>query len=282
MQADLPSLALGGAHHTARPTWKLKETVEFYRDIMGLPLVHAITARGWGPAEHPDFVHFFFESGAGSAIAFFHYLDTPRPADTVDPGSWLYNSVHTAWRVETREELDDWKARLEGGGQKVMSVKHEIIDSIYVTDPNGYVIEIAFQTRPMNGADALDAELTLEAAIAVEVASGNSGHPIDEVWQHKAALVDAQLDPSMPRIHVLDVPEFAGLVEAARRNPAARMSEPRTGYITIESDDELSFDRRECGFKPAVWYSCCSGGIDGTIAEYSRDTLRIVPAQRQG
>lgn len=194
MQADLPSPVLSGAHHTARPTWKLKETVEFYRDIMGLPLVHAITARGWGPAEHPDFVHFFFDSGSGSSIAFFHYLSTPQPPDTIEPGSWLYNSVHTAWRVETREELDAWKARLEGAGQKVMSVTHEIIDSIYVTDPNGYVIEIAFQTRPMNDADALDAELTLEAAIAVEVATGASSHPIDVVWQHKGALVGARLE----------------------------------------------------------------------------------------
>ena len=55
-------LRLKGVHHTARPTWKLKETVEFYRDKMGLPLVHVIAARGWGPDDHPDFLHFFFES----------------------------------------------------------------------------------------------------------------------------------------------------------------------------------------------------------------------------
>lgn len=84
----------------------------------------------------------------------------------------------------------------------------------------------------------------------------------------------------MPKIHVLNVPEFAGLVEAARQDPAATVSAPRLGYVTIAGEDELSFDRRACGFKPAVWYSCCSGGIDGSIAEYSRDTLRIVPSER--
>ena len=41
-------MALHGVDHTARPTWKLRETVEFYRDILGLKLVHAITAKGWG------------------------------------------------------------------------------------------------------------------------------------------------------------------------------------------------------------------------------------------
>jgi hypothetical protein len=32
---------LHGVDHTARPTWKLRETVHFYRDILGLPLQHA-------------------------------------------------------------------------------------------------------------------------------------------------------------------------------------------------------------------------------------------------
>ncbi len=45
---ELPAPILHGVDHTARPTWKLRETVHFYRDILGLPLVHAITAKGWG------------------------------------------------------------------------------------------------------------------------------------------------------------------------------------------------------------------------------------------
>ena len=73
------SLTLNGVDHTARPTWKLRETIEFYRDKLGLPLVHVISARGWGPATHPDFLHFFFDSGNGSTIAFFHYLGSEEP-----------------------------------------------------------------------------------------------------------------------------------------------------------------------------------------------------------
>src|SRR5215204_7072642 len=75
------SLVLNGVDHTARPTWKLRETIEFYRDKLGLPLVHVISARGWGPATHPDFLHFFFDSGNGSTIAFFYYLGSDMPAD---------------------------------------------------------------------------------------------------------------------------------------------------------------------------------------------------------
>lgn len=80
----------------------------------------------------------------------------------------------------------------------------------------------------------------------------------------------------MPTLHVLDVPEFAGLVDAARSNPDVQVSAVRRGYLTISGDRELVFDRRQAGFKPAVWYSCCSGGVEGTIVEYGRDILRIV------
>src|SRR5205085_8215540 len=58
-KADGVALALHGVDHTARPTWKLRETVEFYRDVLGLPLIHTISARGWGAPGHPDFLHFF-------------------------------------------------------------------------------------------------------------------------------------------------------------------------------------------------------------------------------
>lgn len=186
-------VALHGVHHTARPTWKLKETVEFYRDTLGLKLCHAICARGWGPKDHPDFIHFFFDSGTGSTIAFFYYLTIDKPEDSVPQGSFIYNSVHTAWRVETRDQLLAWKEALEAKGLDVLQVQHEIIESIYVTDPNGYAIEIAWQGRAMNAIDANDAGITLAAAIAIEEETGNRVQTIDAIWQRKSDLVDAYL-----------------------------------------------------------------------------------------
>lgn len=183
------SPVLAGVHHTARPTWKLAETVRFYRDIVGLDLVHAISAKGWGPPGHPDFLHFFFDSGRGSTIAFFYYLGTDQPADIVEPGSWLYNSVHTAWRVDTREQLLAWRAHFEAHGLSVLQVPHEIIESIYVTDPNGYAVEIAWQTREMSEADANDAMMTLDAAIQLEAEGAGRVATIDPIWRRKASIV---------------------------------------------------------------------------------------------
>nr|WP_157034152.1 hypothetical protein [Sphingomonas sp. Y57] len=74
---------------------------------------------------------------------------------------------------------------------------------------------------------------------------------------------------------MVDVPEFAALVKNARVQQGVRVDEVRKGYLTISSDRELVFNRRDCGFKPALWYTCLSGGIDGLITEYGRETLRI-------
>ena len=185
--------AFHGVHHTARPTWHLAETIAFYRDVMGLELVHAVCARGWGPETHPDFLHFFFDSGQGSTIAFFYYLGSDKPVDSVEPGSWLYNSVHTAWRVESEQELIAWRAKLEARGYKVMQAAHEIIESIYVTDPNGYTVEIAWQRRELAAHDSADATLTIDAAIGLEAELGQRVATVDEIWRRKAVLVDAYL-----------------------------------------------------------------------------------------
>jgi len=188
----LPALALSGVHHTARPTWKLRETVEFYRDLLGLPLVHAISAKGWGPQGHPDFLHFFFSSGQGSTIAFFYYIGAAQPDHLRHRQTWDGDSVHTAWRVESEAELLQWKERLTARGVQVdMQIRHELIDSIYFRDPNGYLLEITWQVRDMTEVDARDAQLTLAAAIEAEQAARSGGQPFDDiaaVWARKGAV----------------------------------------------------------------------------------------------
>jgi catechol 2,3-dioxygenase-like lactoylglutathione lyase family enzyme len=190
-------LGLGGVHHTARPTWKLRETVAFYRDVMGLPLVHAISARGWGPDDHADFLHFFFDSGNGSTIAFFYYIGTERPDYLADRDDYQYRATHTSWQVQDAAALAAWRRRFEEQGVKVhYQVRHEIIESIYVSDPNGYMVEITIPLRPMDARDAADAGYTIEAAMVLEDAD-KQGQPfahIDQVWHAKAARLEMLME----------------------------------------------------------------------------------------
>jgi len=191
-------LTLNGVHHSARPTWRLKDTVEFYRDKMGLKLVHAVSARGWGPANHPDFLHFFFDNGAGGTIAFFFYLGDKQPDHLVHRPEYDCDAIHTAWKVNTRAQLQDWRARLESHGVEIMyQIEHEVIESIYFRDPNGYYLEIAFPLRGFLPIDSTDAEITLQAAIAAEERSALKGETlrtIGPVWRTKGEYVARLLE----------------------------------------------------------------------------------------
>ena len=67
-----------GVDHVAYVTFKPEETIHFYRDILGFPMVHCILAPAWGNEPQPDFVHFFFDVGNGDSIAFFWFKDAPE------------------------------------------------------------------------------------------------------------------------------------------------------------------------------------------------------------
>lgn len=286
-------LALRGVDHTARPTWKLRETVAFYRDILGLPLIHVISARGWGPATHPDFLHFFFDSGKGSTIAFFYYLGSEPPAAMRDrpamvpvPDDHVFDATHTAWLVEGQDELRAWKKKLEDAGLQVsVETTHEVIESIYVRDPNGYFIEFTRKLRPLTEVDALDGRLTLQAALEAEDAARAGQRRVSdiaEIWSRKARLVaghvrsgDARPSPAV-RIYVPRVREFAAIVDDARGRVDCRV-ETLGDYDRIESDGPIEFRRRTLGLKPAIWYGLFTGGVQGRIETLDRDCVRIVP-----
>jgi catechol 2,3-dioxygenase-like lactoylglutathione lyase family enzyme len=200
MPAPAPKLSLltpklRGVDHTAHPTWKLRETVEFYRDIMGLPLVHAITAKGWGreKEQHADFLHIFFDSGNGSNIAFFYYIGTEQPENLKVPRGYMAMANHTAWAVESMDDLLAWKERLRSFGVSVSDeVRHETIESIYFRDPNFYPIEITLPLRKLDKLDATDAALTVEAAIELETAGDLK--TIEAMWRRKAELVQQRMN----------------------------------------------------------------------------------------
>ncbi|WP_175721215.1 VOC family protein [Burkholderia anthina] len=281
-------LRLQGVDHTARPTWKLRETVEFYRDILGLPLIHTISARGWGPETHPDFLHFFFDSGNGSTIAFFYYLGEPQPADRPSmpptPDDHVFDATHTAWLADSVAELLAWKAALEAKGIEVSSTtRHEVIESIYFRDPNGYFIEITVKLRPLQKLDEQDAALTLQAAINAERAAAPSAggvREIDTVWREKGRLLSRAfgIASDAPGMFVPALDEFESVVAAARQNAEYRVSQPSDDYFLIEGRTALEFDRKALGMKPAVWYGLFTGGLRGSIDVFDKDRVRVVAA----
>ncbi|RPA59040.1 VOC family protein [Gordonia sp. L191] len=167
-----------GVDHTAYPTFDPEATVRFYRDVLGFPVVHSICAAGWGPADHPDFVHFFFDIGDGDRLAFFYYFGL-QPQNLTGRGDaysgfgaevpeFFLNSRHLAIHVESEEVLLEYRRRLDSSEWPVeMQVTHETIESIYTHDPNGYMIELTRALRPVTAQEDLDAEIAIEALIDI-------------------------------------------------------------------------------------------------------------------
>ena len=186
---ELASLPLKGVDHLAWVTWKPEETVHFYRDVLGLPLVHAITATGWVSETFPDFVHFFFALGKGDHLAFFYYFGLPEEEQ---PGDLMHRSRHLALHVDTERELLDWRARLKAHSVRVTPpLGHELLESIYFDDPNGIQLEITRPLRPFAPIDARDAELTLRALSDVT----RTGKPtVQEMWRRKGELSRAHYE----------------------------------------------------------------------------------------
>lgn len=187
---------LRGVHHTAFPTWKPKSTVEFYRDALGLRVRHAITAKGWGrrTEQHPDFLHFFFDTGDDNMLAFFYYIGTePHPALAGLRG-YLALSRHTAWAVKDAGELKRWRERIAASGVRVSeAIEHEILHSIYFRDPNGYDMEITTQIRALGSRDTRDAERSVQAMIDVFGDDNARNATILNFWQRKGEIVAEEL-----------------------------------------------------------------------------------------
>jgi catechol 2,3-dioxygenase-like lactoylglutathione lyase family enzyme len=170
-----------GVDHVAFPTFDPAATVRFYRDVLGFPVVHSICAVGWGPDDHPDFVHFFFDIGGDDRLAFFYYFGTD-PGVAGGPGAqgdvyarfgadvptYFVRSRHLAIHVDGEDDLLEYRRRLDASEWPVeMQVRHETIESIYTHDPNGYFVEITRAMRPVTPQEDLDANLTVEALLDV-------------------------------------------------------------------------------------------------------------------
>jgi hypothetical protein len=199
------------------------------------------------------------------------------------PDDHVFDATHTAWLVDSAEELAAWKQRLEAQGLNVsVETTHEVIESIYVRDPNGYFVEFTRKLRALGETDATDAALTLQAALEAEDAAAKDGRrvtSIDEVWSRKSALVDARTggaDASV-RIYVPRVEEFAAVVRDAEGRSECTVV-ALDGYDRIDASGPVEFHRKALRLKPAVWYGLFTGGIHGRIEVLDRERVRIAPA----
>src|SRR5210317_694648 len=132
-------------HHVAYRCKNAKETVQFYKDILGMDLVLAIAEDFVPSTKAPDpYMHIFLDAGQGNVLAFFEIPNSPEMGRDQNTPAWVQ---HIAFEVGSMDELLEAKQRLEGAGVDVLGpTDHTIFKSIYFFDPNGHRIELAANT----------------------------------------------------------------------------------------------------------------------------------------
>jgi len=129
-------------HHYAYRARDAEETRHFYEDILGLPLYHIIQSDHVpSTGEYCPYTHFFFRLQDGSFIAFFDLGDDEAALPSPNTPAWVN---HVAFRVDSVEQLEAMRARLQAHGVEVLGVTdHHVFKSIYFFDPNGVRLELS-------------------------------------------------------------------------------------------------------------------------------------------
>lgn len=152
VDAGPPSVPLTrGVHHLALCTEDMKATVEFYTDVMGMPLVHAMRVPeglGTGPNNrgNPPYEavrHYFFDMGNDSLLAFF---EMPKGAEPRGNRNAIGAMQHCAF-VVTAERYQAIEERLKARGIEYNGPLPQMpgLSGIYIIDPNGIRLEFACQ-----------------------------------------------------------------------------------------------------------------------------------------
>jgi len=160
-----PEFELGGINHVALVCSDMERTVDFYSNVLGMPLIKSLDLPG-GMGQH-----FFFDAGNGDCVAFFWFADAPDRVPGVSspeaiPGigdivSAVSTMNHLAFHVPA-EKFDEYRQQLKDKGVRVGPVlNHDeseaqvsptvhpgvYVRSFYFHDPDGITLEFACWTK---------------------------------------------------------------------------------------------------------------------------------------
>ncbi|QCH25939.1 Metallothiol transferase FosB [Mycobacteroides salmoniphilum] len=179
----------GGFNHVALVCSDMERTVDFYTNVLGMPLIKSLDLpMGQGQ-------HFFFDAGGGDSLAFFWFKDAPDgvpgiSAPAAIPGigdiiSAVSSMNHISLHVPA-EKFDEYRVKLKAKGVRVgpilnhdeseFQVSKELhpgvyVRSFYFLDPDGITLEFACWTKEFSAADVRVAPKTAAERTPREVAT---------------------------------------------------------------------------------------------------------------
>ena len=173
-------------HHVAYRCRDARETVQWYQQHLGMGFVLAIAEDKVPSTQAPDpYMHIFLDAGGGNILAFFELPNSPEMGRDENTPEWVQ---HLALKVDSVQELEATKARLEAAGIPVVGITdHTIFKSIYFFDPNGHRIELAADTATPDMLLRLD-EVKHEM---LEEWSRTKRAPRHAAWMHEREFAQA-------------------------------------------------------------------------------------------
>ncbi len=91
---DRPTTTAAGIHHAAFIAKDVEETIRFYTEVLGFPLVELVENRDYAGSSH-----FFFDLGNGNLLGFFDFPGHDHPEFTETVGSIQHLAISRAARA---------------------------------------------------------------------------------------------------------------------------------------------------------------------------------------
>ena len=186
-----------GVNHLALVCKDMAKTVEFYRDILGMPLIKTLDLPG-GNGQH-----FFFDVGNGDCIAFFWFPHAPEavpgiaaPEALPTKGNFMsaHGSMnHIAINIPA-EHFDEYYDRLVAKGIEVTKkLNHDnsptqsseemhddvFVRSVYFFDPDGICLELAAWTQVFDESDVAHDPIQADGTKREGLVTGRTAVPAE-------------------------------------------------------------------------------------------------------
>ncbi len=127
--ATRPPSAARGLHHFALLCSDVRQTIEFYQNVLEFPLTEIFENRDYAGSNH-----FFFDIGNGNLLAFFDL-----PGLDLGPYREVLGGLHHLAISVTPERWEHLRGKLEAAG---VQYQVESQTSIYFRDPDGARLEL--------------------------------------------------------------------------------------------------------------------------------------------
>ncbi len=127
-----PPTTVQGVHHLALICRDVEETIRFYQEFLGFPLVELVENRDYAGSSH-----FFFDIGNHNLLGFFDFPGHDHPLFTETIGGVQHLAISIS-----ADQFDAAKKKLEQAGIDYLGPDRGVLDSMYFRDPNGVGLEL--------------------------------------------------------------------------------------------------------------------------------------------